>query len=337
MQSASDTPEVNVDQRQVSLRHWLEHTIQQPIESLNLIHCDASFRRYFRLKSEGQSYVVMDAPPEKENTELFLWVAHAFEKNKINVPAIYASDLDKGFVLLSDFGDRLLQHELTLDSVDKHYAQAINSIVQIQKCPQKAEYTFPSFNEKLYVDQFNLFRYWYLTQGLHLKLNLATNKLLEKLQNDLMRQGQSQPQCCVHQDFHSRNLLLCENGELGIIDFQDAVWGPVTYDITSLLRDCYIEWPIERVYAWLDHYQQRLLDEKMITETSKEQFQYWFDWVGLQRNLKNMGIFTRLALRDGKTQYLSNIPRVIRYAQYVCAKYPELAEFSNLFNEWTKQ
>lgn len=335
MQSTADRFSAESDPRQADIHAWLENTVKQPVESLQMIFCDASFRRYFRLHSEGRTFVVMDAPPEHEDTEPYIGVTHAFEKQGIHVPSIYATDIEAGFILMSDFGDALLQHSLNDDTADHFYGLAMDCILQIQCCSKKTDYVFPAFDDKAYLAEFNLFRYWYLAQNRRITLSADDNRVLEELLRTMQAECEQQIQCCVHRDFHSRNIMVTAESTLGIIDFQDAVWASVTYDIVSLLRDFYVEWPLERVYAWLLQFYQKLQAEGGLTGVAYTTFERWFDWQTLQRSVKCMGIFSRIVLRDGKQQFEQYIPTAKRYIELLLPKYPELTAFAEKFHQWT--
>lgn len=317
-----------LDTREQQCRAWLRQ--QMPTLSIQLqpLAGDASFRRYFRLHTDQNTYVVMDAPPTHESCENFVALARAFAVNAINVPDIYALNLQQGFVLMSDFGDRLYLNELNAHTVEDLYHVAFTELIKISQCESFHDYLLPVFDENLFYKELNLFLEWYLVRHLGMKLSATEQSLVEGIFSQLVNEALSQPKVCVHRDYHSRNLLvLNDTKNIGVLDFQDAVRGPITYDLMSLLRDCYIDWPYAQVVKWVERYRQLALQAGLSGVASEQQFLRQFDWMTLQRNLKCLGIFARLSYRDGKTQYLKAIPRIVGYAKCVCEKYESLFAF----------
>ena len=319
-----------MSERETARQIWLEENLTD-FEPLTLLAGDASFRRYFRLHSEGNSYVLMDAPPSKESCQAFIAIDRTFQEMGLQVPTIHYSDLEQGFLLLSDFGDRQLLEQLNDATVDVYYKKAFEDLLIIQRCRDVADYPLPRFDEALYQYEWNLFIECYLERHLGLTLSTADRNALDRVYQLLMTQALAQPQVCVHRDYHSRNLMVLPDEHLGTLDFQDAVIGPITYDVMSLLRDCYIEWPFERVKQWVFGFQRRLLEEGLLTIDDPDQFLLWFDWIALQRHLKCLGIFSRLYYRDSKPGYLQDIPRVVRYAKSVCERHPEFESLLGRF------
>jgi Predicted phosphotransferase related to Ser/Thr protein kinases len=267
-----------VDERQLLMRHWLSGIFPKQSCVIQNLAGDASFRRYFRATVNDQTFVVMDAPPEKENCEPFVAIANAFENAPARFPKIISKNLAQGFLLLPDFGDQQLLPLLNYDSVDALYYHAMKTLLQIQRCSNIA---LPSFDDALYWREFDIFDQWYLQKNLGKNLSLADNNKLRAIYQVLIDSAHAQPQVFVHRDYHSRNIMLCDDGELGILDFQDAVQGPITYDLVSLLRDCYVAWPVDQTEKWVfDYYQKLNLSVDFKT------FLRWFDWMGLQRHLK---------------------------------------------------
>lgn len=313
--------------------------------TINLVQGDASFRRYFRAQTQNESYILVDAPPDKENSQAFVDIAKAFSKNGVQVPAIYQLDLEQGFLCLSDFGDTLLwsklKHAQSLDAdATPLYRSAFNELLLIQHVPTGK---LPAFSENLLHQEIELFRHWFCEGILNLTLSDEDNTLLNKAFDYLVQSAQSQPQVCVHRDYHSRNLLYLENkstddaladshagSHIGVIDFQDAVKGPFTYDLVSLLKDCYIAWPLDQVKTWALGYRELGLKKKILNvgdgNIEEDTFLKSFDLMGAQRHLKAIGIFSRLYLRDKKITYLSDIPRTLSYLYQTAAEYPELNE-----------
>ncbi|NVJ67451.1 MAG: phosphotransferase [Gammaproteobacteria bacterium] len=313
-----------MDKRQQLLKKWSLLQLNLADAEWSVVSGDASFRRYFRLANEEQSWICVDAPPEHENSAQFIKVANLLKK--VNAPKVLAKDLAQGFMLLSDLGDQLLLPLLNEQSADRLYQAAIDSLVEMQRID--SENLLPAYDEKLLNIEMELFRDWFLQKHLQLELSVAENQMLDNLFRWLTDSALEQPQVFVHRDYHSRNIMWLENQPPGIIDFQDAVQGPISYDLLSLLRDCYIEWPDYKVQQWLDYF-----IEQSDWELEKAQFEQWFDWMGLQRHIKVAGIFCRLNYRDGKAGYLKDIPLTLRYIIRQAEKYPQLEEFS----DWMKQ
>ena len=291
-----------------------------PTLELEPASADASFRSYWRTIGTTPSCIVMDAPPAREDLGPWLRVARQLNAAHIAAPEILAEDLDQGFLLLSDLGRRTLLPLLDDDSVDRHYRRAIDTIVQMQ---QLDTHELPAYDHQRLTDEMELMPTWFLRQHLGFTPECEQWDIIESAFQSLLNSAAAQPQVFVHRDFHSRNLMLQDDGELAVIDFQDAVRGPLSYDPVSLLRDCYIEWPEQQVYAWLDLYRQRLA----------EQLNTWFDLIGLQRHLKVLGIFCRLWYRDGKAGYLADLPLVWRYTQRIGRRYPSIAPLIELLQQ----
>lgn len=317
------------DTRKHSIRRWLEQTVNLDLIHFEVASSDASFRRYFRVVHKSGQYIVMDAPPDKENIEPFIRIATLLAAHRINVPDIVQQDCAQGFLLLEDFGSHCLLDRLTSDNVSAWYASAMRSLQQMQRHIDINSCNLPLYNTSLLTQELSLFYHWFINQ----LLNLSTpDTLKQSLNKILLNSALIQPQVFVHRDFHSRNLMALKEYSLGIIDFQDALIGPITYDLVSLLRDCYISWPETKVYSWMNQYFQQLTDTGQIN-IGLETFTRWFDLMGLQRHLKAIGIFSRLHLRDNKSNYLKDIPRTLDYACYVCGKYAELESFKRYLTQ----
>ena len=311
------------DQRLLALENWLKNDLKLSIQSIAPASSDASFRRYFRVKHSNGTHVVMDAPPDKENVLAFVSLDKFFEAYGLHVPHIFAENLTDGFLLLEDFGNTSLLQSLSKETVDELYAKAMQQLFFLQSRIDPDACETNSYDQALLNRELDIFTEWFAQGLLGIELPEA---IKSPLYENLIRSALEQPKVCVHRDFHSRNLMLLDNLSLGIIDFQDAVTGPVTYDLVSLLRDCYINWPDERVAGWInDYYQELTLAGKL--EVPLQQFKRWFDWMGMQRHLKAIGIFARLHLRDQKSGYLQDIPRTLDYVLAVSAIYPEFVDF----------
>lgn len=287
---------------------------------------DAGFRRYYRLNT-SPSLIAVDSPPIKENNSAYIAVSMALQAQGIRTPRVYAVDFIQGFFLLEDFGHNLLQPALNQQSMAGLYQQAEERLLEIQKTVPDP-LVFPRYDAQLLGSEMALFSQWFVGELMGIELDQGEKNLLNSLFDELTRSALAQPQVVVHRDYHSRNLMLLEDKTLGVIDFQDAVYGPITYDLVSLLRDCYVRWPA-------DSMRSRALAYKVLTcnHISDQQFLSWFDLMGLQRHIKVMGIFSRLALRDGKQGYLHDLPLVIRYSLEVAKDYPQ----SRAFYDWFLQ
>ncbi|MBV0933045.1 aminoglycoside phosphotransferase family protein [Marinobacterium weihaiense] len=315
-------------QRLKQLSQWVQQQASdqdmQVSAELEPVSGDASFRRYFRARGEAGSWIAVDAPPAHEDCEPFIAIAQGWLSQGVPVPRVIASDLEQGFMLLDDFGDQLLLPALDDGSAERHYAQAFELLRQIQRTTNPQ---LPPYDQVMLAREMALFPEWFLTRLLGLELSDEEYRLNGLVARLLIESALAQPRVSVHRDYHSRNLMLLEDGSLGVIDFQDAVQGPVTYDLVSLLRDCYIDWPDEQVGFWVEAFRQRLgKDGVDVAEAGL--FRQQFDLMGMQRHLKVLGIFSRLSLRDGKDGYLDDLPRTLAYVYRASARYEELDTFT---------
>ena len=286
---------------------------------------DASFRSYWRVTSANRSYIVMDAPPEREDCRPFIAVAQRLRAAGLNAPEVHAEDLKLGFLLLSDLGSRSYLPELNSESADTLYADALQALARMQSDVPTLE--LPEYDAVRLQNEMELFPEWFLARHLGYSQTASDRELLASTFKGLLDSALLQPRSFVHRDYHSRNLMIVPEANPGILDFQDAVLGPVTYDLVSLLRDCYIAWPEERVYAWVE--QHRLtLSNLGVCHADSAQFRRWFDWMGVQRHLKVLGIFARLHYRDGKASYLQDLPLVLHYVLTACQRYRALQPFA---------
>ena len=290
---------------------------------------DAGFRQYFRVNSEP-SVIAVDSPPSLENNLALVRVSSHFAEHNIRVPKIHAVDFYRGFLLVQDFGDSVVQTSLNILNMRNVYTKAESIILDIQKIPQD-DGIYPSYDGEMLRSEMNLFSEWFVNALLNIHLKLRDRKILENLFDLLIESAILQPQVVVHKDYHSRNLMLLDNGELGVIDFQDALIGPITYDLVSLLKDCYLSWPSKIVEDRALNFMNCLPSRDLLINESEADFLRSFDWMGLQRHIKVLGIFSRLALRDKKTRYLNDIPRVVNYVLDVAVKYPALKAFGDWF------
>jgi len=326
------------------LQQWVCRALGVPVGSpvppLSMVSGDASFRRYFRASWQGHSYIAVDAPPQHENSSAFIRVCRMLRAAGVRAPEIFASDLERGFLLLEDFGDSQLlptlsrlQSEGESQRAGAIYQSALQTLLLIQRSPEK-ERLDPYDRDQLR-SEMQLFSDWFCKAFLELELSDSEHAVVDQAMHFLEEAALSQPTVMVHRDFHSRNLMLLDDSAvpaLGVIDFQDAVHGPYSYDVVSLLRDCYLRWEPETVNLWALTYWQAARVEGLLADVSEAQFLRDFDLMGLQRHLKVMGIFCRLSLRDNKSRYLADIPLVIQYFLEVSRRYPELGDFVEWFN-----
>ena len=318
------------DDRIVELIDWVSDVLDGNINSIQFASEDASFRRYFRIVHDGFPYIVMDAPVEHMQIEIFINIAKKFLQVGLNVPEIYEWSRNKGFALISDFGNTTYLDILTQTNADGFYEDAIDSLVQLQLATSSDPDFLPPYDSELLNQEMNLFRDWYLPEHRNMMLTNEISDVLEHTFDILTVKALEQPKVWVHLDYHSRNLMYLENRNPGIIDFQDAVYGPITYDLMSLLRDCYIVWPVDKVEQWIDLYLNKAEESDRAIDIERRQFIEWFDWMGIQRHIKVAGIFSRLFYRDGKSKFLDDIPTVMDYLESVSRKYRELESFHKL-------
>jgi aminoglycoside/choline kinase family phosphotransferase len=322
------------DPRFNEISDWLA-TITLPAvlpASLRPASADASFRRYFRVDAaEGQSYIVMDAPPPQENVERFVKTAELFRQTGVSVPQVFAQDLTRGYLLLSDLGPTTFLHQLNNDTANKLYLDAIDALILIQV--QSQPDVLPEYDRALLQRELMLFPEWYVGKHLGVTLSEKQSAVLNKVFDALLATALAQPQVTVHRDYHSRNLMVLASGNPGILDFQDAVYGPITYDIVSLLRDAYVQWDEEIVLDWAIRYWERAKRAGLPVSPDIDSFYQDFEYMGLQRHLKILGIFTRLYYRDGKDTYLNDIPVVLDYVRKAAMRYKPLAPLVRLLDE----
>ena len=317
------------DSRLAELTRWVFDDLGFAGSRIAPASVDASFRRYFRVTRGEDSYIVMDAPPEKESLGPFLSVAKILLGMGLNAPVVLAKDPKRGLLLLSDLGQRQYLDELdSVDAAERLYADALGALCTMQTADNAMVRDLPRYSHALLMREMELMPEWFLRRHLGVQISSAERGMLDRLFETLAQSALTQPAAFVHRDYHSRNLLVTADNNPGILDFQDAVWGPVTYDLVSLLKDCYVAWPAARVSAWALQYRERLLAGGFASSLPEAEFIQGFDLVGLQRHIKVLGIFARLHYRDGKAQYLNDLPRVLRYTRDAAAAYAETAEFA---------
>lgn len=313
------------DPRFVQLSHWLAGLPAQSLQldSIRPASADASFRRYFRVDTaQGASVIAMDAPPDRENVPAYIQVARLFDDAGVTVPHIIAQDVANGFLLISDLGNTTYLHELNHDSAYKLYIDALDALVMIQ-VHSKPD-VLPEYDREFLLRELMLFPEWYIGKHLGVTLTEAQNKVLQAVFDSLLANILAQPQVYVHRDFHSRNLMVVPGSNPGILDFQDARYGPITYDVVSLLRDAYIEWDEEIVLDLAIRYWERAKRAGLPVAPDIDSFYRDFEFTGLQRHLKILGIFARLYHRDGKDAYLKDLPLVMSYIRNAAGRYKAL-------------
>lgn len=293
---------------------------------------DASFRRYFRIRrGDAQpSLIAMDAPPERESCAQFVFVAGLFARAGAHVPVIHAQDLTQGFLLLSDLGDITYLNALDERSAGALYEHALDALIRIQLASRPG--ALPDYDRELLEKEMRLFPEWYVSRQLQRNLTPAQAERLENAFSAILANNLAQARVFVHRDYHSRNLMVCDPCP-GILDFQDAVFGPVTYDLVSLLRDAYIAWEEERVIHWAVRYWEKARSARLPVPADFADFYRDFEWMGVQRQLKVLGIFARLSIRDGKNGYLKDQPRVMGYLRRTCERYREFMPLASLLDQ----
>lgn len=320
-------PPMNIADRQLARSQWARTALNQPDAVLEPASADASFRSYWRVRDGETPWIVMDAPPAQEDIRPWLDVAARLSAVGLHVPQVRHADAEHGFVLMSDLGNALMLPALNAHSVDALYGNALDALLVMQT---RADATgLPHYDEPRLVSEMELMPTWFLQRHLGVTPECEDWDIIESAFRALLGNAAAQPQVFVHRDFHSRNLMIGSGNDPGIIDFQDAVRGPISYDLVSLLRDCYIAWPEQRVYAWVEAYRQRA-QAAGLTDVNGATFRRWFDLMGLQRHLKVLGIFCRLWYRDGKRAYLDDLPLVWRYARDVGRQYDATAPLITL-------
>ena len=327
---------MNPEKRYQLLKRWAIETLDSSQIEINPINSDASFRNYYRVSDHsGTTYVIMDSPPDKENNEQFIFISELLTKMEIPSTVVYAKDLSMGFFILSDLGpatllDRNMDTRIKTKR-EKLYTEAINILLLIQKNGNNFVDQLPVYDLELLETEMNLFLDWYCIKELGISAAQLNEFNLGKSFKYLSESALKQIQVFAHRDYHSRNIMISKRGELGIIDFQDAVLGPITYDLVSLLRDCYIELSENEIRHWLEVVYQRLINENLL-DISYEKFEVDFDLMGCQRHLKAIGIFSRLKHRDGKPNYMKDVPRTLGYLKKISKKYDVLEPLNNFVN-----
>lgn len=311
-------------ERKQVLEQWLSTVCGLSSFTLQALSGDASFRHYIRVQAPSHTYMLMDAEKEQASCHAYIAIANALRQIGLHTPDIMQADLQKGLLLLTDFGDVTYLKALTMDNADGLYHHALDALALLQNCRQVSDHAIPFFTRDIMLREWAWFKEWFLTKLLHLSLPAAEEEL-DKCYDVLVEAALTQPQVFMHRDYHSANLMVLPDQKVGVLDFQDAFIGPVTYDAVSLLRDCYIDWPEAKVSAWAINYLHKLHRVGVVKEVDEETFLRWFDWMGMQRHLKALLTFARKEVRDGHSRYLHFIPRTLKYVVTISQRYPEFA------------
>ncbi|WP_053047254.1 aminoglycoside phosphotransferase family protein [Thalassomonas viridans] len=322
-----------VNSRITGLNSWLCRVFAVSELELRAMNGDAGFRQYYRFTVGGSSYIAVDAPPQYSNNPAFVALAQALATQGIPVPEIRARDLELGYFCLTDLGDKLLADVLTVENMQLYYRRAIDLLPVIARTRPAGDYILPDYDRAFIDFELSIFAEWLLDKHLDLRLSPQEQQKLRACFDILIDSALAQPQVTMHRDYHSRNIMLPDGQELAVIDFQDAVTGPVTYDIVSLLRDCYVRWPGQLIEPLFDYYCRLITETLDLTPVSPATWRRWFDLMGLQRHLKASGIFARLYHRDGKKGYLKDIPLTLGYILDISKGYDELADLHLLVKE----
>jgi aminoglycoside/choline kinase family phosphotransferase len=318
--------------REQQLISWLETVLSNASFTMTPASSDASFRRYFRVEQNGRTLIAMDAPPPQENCTPFVHAAQVFGDAGLNVPRVMAQDIGQGFLLLTDLGNVTYLEAVQRGeaNVNDLYRDAYLALVELQSASRKG--VFPDYDEALLTREMQLFPDWYVGRHLQTSLSADQQQALQAMFDLLNRNILSQPQVYVHRDYHSRNLMVCDDNP-GVLDFQDAVYGAITYDLVSLLKDAYVQWEEEQILDWSVRYWQAARKAGLPVAADFADFYRDFEWMGVQRHLKVLGIFARLYHRDGKDGYLKDMPLVMHYLYTACVRYRELKPLVKLLDQ----
>ena len=316
--------------RRSELQHWIEAKLHATPLALEPASADASFRRYFRVRAAGASLIAMDAPPAHEDCRAFVRVARLMQEAGLNVPRIIAEDLERGFLLLSDLGTAGYLQALNDDSADRLFRDAIDALIRWQLASKPG--VLPPYDKALLTRELALFPEWYVGRHRAVTLGAGQNQVLAQVFALILDSNLAQPAVYVHRDYMPRNLMVCEPNP-GVLDFQDAVYGPITYDVASLFKDAFVSWDEARVLDWTARYWEKAKHAGLPVAADFGEFYRDFEWMGLQRHLKVLGIFARLKYRDGKGGYVEDTPRFIGYVRAVAARYAALKPLLTLLDE----
>jgi aminoglycoside/choline kinase family phosphotransferase len=322
---------IHADLRRDALQAWLQQELRGAPFTLTAASEDASFRRYFRATlADGATYIAMDAPPEREDCRPFVKVAALLHQAGVNAPRVLGQELAQGFLLLTDLGTRTYLQELSAQNAASLFADATDALLRWQLATRPGE--LPPYDEALLRREMNLFPEWYVRKHLSKELSDGQQNSLESIFGLLVKSALAQPAVYVHRDYMPRNLMVCEPNP-GVLDFQDAVLGPITYDMVSLVRDAFLSWEEEQVLDWAARYWEKAKRASLPVAADYGEFWRAFEWMGLQRHLKVLGIFARINYRDGKPKYLADTPRFLKYTRDVAQRYAPLRPLARLLDE----
>ncbi len=318
---------MKTDTRLEALKNWINNSLNWKEISIEVASADASFRRYFRIGYNNKTYIAMDAPPDKEDILPFIDITNRLLATGVHAPQIIANSKERGFLILEDLGSTPYQDQLK-DSANSLYADAMQALIKMQKADTAG---LANYDDKLLTEEMQLMPEWFLEKHLEIKLTDEQKQIIKQCFNNLNKNILEQPKGFVHRDYHSRNLMVIDKNNPAIIDYQDAVYGSITYDLVSLLRDCYVYWPNTQVEHWALEYRDMAKQAGLLADIDDQTFIQWFDLMGLQRHIKVLGIFCRLWHRDGKEHYLNDLPLTLSYVLTVGAKHPEAQALVELF------
>lgn len=323
----------SITERKMLLKAWVDQLLGQEVCDIKPLAPDASTRRYYRLITPMTSYIAVDAP-QPNNNEAFIAIARALAQLDVQIPEVMSADIEHGFLLLTDFGDetflRAFNERGSLELANLLYEKAMQALAKMQSCRKVDGYTLPTFDETWLTNEWVWHKEWFLQKWLAVDL-IRHEAELDEAYAILSAAVNAQPRLFMHRDYHSANLMVLPDESIGVLDFQDAFVGPITYDLASLLRDCYITWPDEHVEKWV-LYHAALLRQRHLLHVNDELFMRWFDWMSVQRHIKALMTFARKHVRDHQSQYLAHVPRTLHYIEKVCNKYPELNLFARFYS-----
>ena len=320
--------------RQQQIKTWLHSKFPDSLFDISPASADASFRRYFRVTFVDRTLIVMDAPPQHEDCRPFIHVAQLFGAAGVHVPQVLAQDLAQGFLLLTDLGNTTYLQALNTSNAHELYGAATDTLITIQLASR--EFELPPYDKALLIREMYLFPEWYVTKHLQVSLDVKQNAALETVFQRILQNNLAQPRVFVHRDYHSRNLMVSTPNP-GILDFQDAVYGPITYDLASLFKDAYIHWEEAEVLDWLIRYWEKARKSGLPVHSDFSNFFRDYEWMGVQRHLKVLGIFARLYHRDSKDGYLKDLPLVMDYLRRACARYVDLKPLLHILDTLEKK
>lgn len=320
--------------RQQQIKTWLHGKFPDSLFNISPASADASFRRYFRVTFADRTLIVMDAPPQNEDCRPFIHIAQLFSAAGVHVPQVLEQDLEQGFLLLTDLGSTTYLQALNTGNALELYGAATDALITIQLASR--EFELPPYDKALLMREMYLFPEWYVAKHLQVMLDEKQNAALETVFQRILQNNLAQPRVFVHRDYHSRNLMVSTPNP-GILDFQDAVYGPITYDLASLFKDAYIHWEEAEVLDWLIRYWEKARKSGLPVHSSFSDFFRDYEWMGVQRHLKVLGIFARLYHRDSKNGYLKDLPLVMDYLRRACERYVDLKPLLHILDTLEKK